>query len=151
MELVYQLQGAGWANASVSNGSTRHHIAVSYLSDALGDMARATVHLLQGGRETSFNFQDEPGAHRWCIVQDDRCFLGIRIEWFAQTFPPCSGGVKVFECDCHLLEFAGQVLAVLAGILEKEGIEGYKQRCQKYDFPVAAFEEIKKLIIPGTA
>ena len=61
MELVYQLEGAGWADARISDGSRQLGMSVSYLSDALGDMAKAALHLLRGGREASFSFEDEPG------------------------------------------------------------------------------------------
>jgi hypothetical protein len=44
---------------------------VSYLSDALDDMAEAALCLLRGGREASFGFEDEPGEHRWIVPLHD--------------------------------------------------------------------------------
>ena len=67
MELIYDLAGAGWAGARISDGLRHRDFSVSYLSDALGDMAKTAVRLLNGSREESFAFQDEPGEHRWMV------------------------------------------------------------------------------------
>jgi hypothetical protein len=48
MELIYDLEGAGWAGARISDGSQHRDFSVSYLSDALGDMAKAAAMLLNG-------------------------------------------------------------------------------------------------------
>jgi len=69
VELVYKLTGAGWADARMSHDGSYRDIAVSYLSDALGDMVRAAVQLLRGASEVSFSFQDEPGEHRWILIR----------------------------------------------------------------------------------
>ena len=150
MQLVYQLAGAGWADARISDSSGYRDMAVSYLSDGLGDMARAALQLLRGMREVSFSFQDEPGEHRWMLSRSEADSLRIRILWFEDTFSPRpqERGTEVFKCDCALLDFVGQVSSVLQTLLADEGIEGYRRRWQSHEFPLDTFTEIQRLLTP---
>ena len=150
MELIYQLAGAGWADARISAGGRHRNMTVSYLSDALGDMARSALHLLRGSREVSFAFEDEPGEHRWILTRGTMDSLRIRILWFEDTFSRSSPdqGAEVFSCDCAVLDFVGQVSAVLQNIVTDDGIEGYKRRWQNHDFPTDTFNEIQRLLTP---
>ena len=150
MRLVYQLAGAGWADARISDNSSYRDMTVSYLSDALGDMARAALQLLRGAREASFSFEDEPGEHRWILSRGEADSLRIRILWFEDTFSPPSQerGTEVFKCDCAVLDFVGQVSSVLQTVLADEGIEGYMRRWQHHEFPLGTFTEIQRLLTP---
>lgn len=152
MQLIYQLRGEGWAEARISDNSKHRAMVASYLSDALGDMACAALQLLRGAREVQFSFQDEPGEHRWILNRGEEDSLHIRILWFRETFTghllrgPL--GTEVFTSDCGVLDFVGQVSHVLQGILTDEGIDGYKRRWKKHDFPVETFAQIQKLLTP---
>jgi len=150
MQLVYQLAGSGWADARISHNSGYRDMAVSYLSDALGDMARAALQLLCGAREASFSFQDEPGEHRWILSHGEADSLYIRILWFEDSFSPRpqGRGGEVFMCECAVLDFVGQVSSVLQNLLADEGIEGYMRRWQSHEFPLEAFTEIQRLLTP---
>jgi hypothetical protein len=150
MQIVYQLFGAGWADARISDQSSYRDMAVSYLSDSLGDMARAALQLLRGAREVSFSFQDEPGEHRWTLSRGEADSLRIRILWFEDTFSPRAQehGTEVFECDCAVLDFVGQVSSVLQTLLQDEGIEGYRRRWQNHEFPLHTLTEIQRLLAP---
>jgi hypothetical protein len=150
MQLVYKLAGAGWADARISNTSVYRDMAVSYLSDALGAMARAALQLLRGAREASFSFQDEPGEHRWILSRGEADSLRIRILWFEDNFSPRpqERGTEVFGCDCAVLDFVGQVSSVLQTLLADEGIDGYIRRWQSDEFPVDTFAEIQRLLTP---
>lgn len=150
MELIYQLAGAGWADARISDGDRQLDMSVSYLSDALGNMARAALALLRGSREASFAFEDEPGQHRWTLVRGDSDSLSIRIHWFddALSTRPAERRTEVFACECCVLDFAGQVSAVLHHVLADEGIDGYKRRWQMHDFPSETLNQIQRLLTP---
>jgi hypothetical protein len=150
MQLVYQLAGAGWADARISHNSSYRDMVVSYLSDGLGDMARAALQLLHGAREVSFSFQDEPGEHRWILSRGEADSLHIRILWFDDTFTsrPRERGAEVFTCDCVVLDFVGQLSYVLQSILADEGLEGYKLRWQNHEFPLDTFTELQRLLTP---
>jgi len=150
MELVFQLGGAGWADARMSDGSRGRDMRVSYLCDALGEMARAALHLLRGSREAVFAFDDEPGEHRWVLTRGEADSLSIRIFWFDETFSSrrLGKGTEVFSCDCAVLDFVGPVFSVLHQILSNEGVEGYKRRWKNNEFPLDTYNEIRRLLAP---
>ena len=150
MQLLYQLGGDGWACARFSDGAHCREMGVSYLSDGLGDMARAALQLLRGNREVSFSFQDEPGEHRWTLSRGEADSLRVRIFWsqhnFNERFPGRAN--EVFACHCAVLDFVGQVAHVLQTLLIQEGIDGYKFRWKNHEFPLATFNEIRRLLTP---
>jgi hypothetical protein len=150
MQLVYQLAGTGWADARISHNSKYRDMAVSYLSDALGDMAQAALGLVSGTREVSFSFQDEPGEHKWLLTRGEADSLRIRILWFNDTFSrrPQESGEEVFACDCAVLDFVGQISHVLHNILSEESVEGYKRRWKNHDFPLDAYTELQRVLTP---
>ena len=62
LRLEYTLHEHGWADASIGNGETVIEFEVSYLSDALGDLARAARGILRGLPSAAVGFQQEPGS-----------------------------------------------------------------------------------------
>lgn len=148
MELIYDLEGAGWADARISDGSQHRDFSVSYISDALGDMAKAAVLLLHGSREASFTLQDEPGEHRFILLRGNADSLTIRVLWFngASSGRADRFGEEVFRCDCAVLDFVGQVSVNLHAILTKYGLDGYKQSWRTHEFPTRAYNEIRRLL-----
>ena len=151
MELLYDLEGAGWAGARIADGSHHRDFSVSYLSDALGDMAKAAALLLNGSREETFFFQDEPGEHRFILSRGDADSLTICVLWFECSFCGRSErfGEEVFRCECTVLDFVGQVFANLHSILAERGLDGYKQAWRNHEFPVRAYDEIRRRLIPS--
>lgn len=150
MRIEYQLAGAGWADARISDGSSSREMEVSYLSDALGDMAQGALQMLRGAREVSFSFQDEPGEHRWTLIRGEEDSLRIRIFWskeaFNHRFP--RHATEVFSCDCAVLDFVGQVSYVLQTLLLEEGLDGYRRRWLSHEFPLGVFNEIQRRLEP---
>jgi hypothetical protein len=153
MELTYDLRDTGWACASISDGSRRRDLFASYISDALGDMAKAAAMLLNGSRDESFCFQDEPGEHRFVLSRGDADLLTIRVLWFERCFSGRADrfGEEVFRCQCAILDFVGQVFAILHTILMEHGLEGYKQAWGNQEFPVRAYDEIRRHLNPSIA
>ncbi len=146
MEIVYQLEGAGWAGARVIHGTQFRDMSVSYLSDALGDMAKAALLLLQGADEESFEFFDEPGMHRWQLARGNGNVLSIRILWFEDEMS-AESGIEVFECKCPAPTFIRAVIASLENVLVDEGIEGYKRRWIAHEFPSHTYSELRRLFL----
>lgn len=145
LEITCQLAGAGWADARVVHEAKVREMSLSYLSDAIGDMAWAAVNLLRGSRNVTFNFQDEPGEHCWMLERGVSDSLHICIRWFAETFHSGNAlnGAEVFSCDCTVLDFVGEVSSVLTGLLEDADGEAYKRRWG-HSFPIDAYNEIQR-------
>ena len=120
-----------------------------HLSDALGDLTEAMVDLLNGSEEKEVFFMDEPGEHRWLLRRTERDNLLIEVEWFEdwkswEMMDKDAKGEKVFSDEVSLLEVAHEVKAVLDKLLEKYGVEGYKQKWIEHEFPLEQYERLKE-------
>ncbi len=61
----YHLGTAGWSTATVSDDERTVALTASYLSDALGDLTRAVIALLQGAEQARLTWDEEPGVVAW--------------------------------------------------------------------------------------
>jgi len=144
MEFVYDLAGAGWANARIMDKEAEFELSASYLSDAAGDMAAAAVALLKGAKEATFCFQDEPGQHRFLLDRTETGGLVVRVVWNEANFAGVSDvdAEEAFRCESDVVAFAGQVAASLRAILKERGLEGYRQAWRAHAFPLEAYREL---------
>ena len=146
MELSYKLTGSGWASAVVSDGDRQFEIPrISYLSDALKDLVKAAIGLLEGATRVWFLWHDEPGEHRWIVnrISDD---LVIRILWFDDAFKalPDEKGKELFRFNCRLANFTGEVLACARSLLSEYGKEAYRDQWRS-KFPDEEFGRLERL------
>lgn len=70
----YKLTGSGWAESTISDDSGCLTMRVSYLSDALGELAETVLRLLRNSEKEEVAFMDEPGEHRWLLQRARRRF-----------------------------------------------------------------------------
>ena len=146
LQFEYRLTGRGWSAATIADRETTVEITASYLSDALGNLARAVVGLLRGVEAARVSWYEEPGEYRWLVNRADET-VSIRILWFDSQFPkrPDEEGRTVFETTCRLVDFAGQVTSQLRALLESPGEAGYKEQWVLHDFPRAEYEALVRL------
>ena len=143
----YRLTGRGWSAATISARGQTAHLSASFLSDALGDLARAVIALLRGAERASLDWQEEPGDYRWLLTREAERLV-IRVLWFDDTFSRASDdrGRLVFETECRLMDFAGQLKSQLQYLLEHVGSTGYKQQWVQQEFPLAEYETLRQLL-----
>jgi hypothetical protein len=144
LRLSYILQQHGWAAASISNGNATIGMDVSYLSDALRDLARAARGILRGLPEATFSFQQEPGEHRFIVSREDD-LVRITVYRFADTFSRARAGEPVMVAECSLHEFATECINCLRRVLDEHGEEGYRQRWKNADFPSREYRDLLAL------
>lgn len=147
MKLSYKLTGAGWASSLVEDGERRFEIGrISYLSDALKDLMKAAVGVLEGATRVWFLWHDEPGEHRW-IIERSGDGLVIRILWFDDAFKalPDEKGKEIFRFTCRVANFVGEVLACGQALLAEHGEEGYRDEWRS-EFPEEEFGRLEWLI-----
>jgi len=151
MTFTYQLDGAGWATATIADDGRHRDMTVSYLSDSLYDMAQAAICLLEGADSVRFSFDDEPGEHRCIITRTSDTVAQIRVLWFDELWSnlPDERGSQVFTCACTIARFCGEVLSCLQRLLADHGLDGYKQLWVEHDFPSEKFERLRALIYDG--
>lgn len=146
-DFVYDLTGAGWAEAIISAEDHRVQMTASYLSDALGDLTQAIVDLFDGEQTVSTFFMDEPGEHRMSIMKIDGGSVLIEIDrfndWLSWELDEEKNGERVFAAEVELIELASKIEDSLERIFAKFGIDGYKEKWIEHDFPIANQEKLK--------
>jgi hypothetical protein len=148
MTLSFVLDGAGWATATVTVDSRFREMTVSYLSDSLAEMTQAAVCLLEGADSVRFSFDDEPGEHGCIVTRIRESEAQVLVLWFEELWSdlPDERGLEVFICTCSVSRFCGEVLACLQRLLDKHGLDGYKERWVSHDFPSEKFERLRRLV-----
>ena len=145
----YKLSGHGWANTSVSDGNNKLNMCISYLSDALGDLARAVISLFYGGSGSlvSCSWQDEPGEYRWTMQREGEV-VSLRILRFEDCFSRKDDdkGHRLFGTECSLIRLATQVKGQMHQLHNEFGEAGYKEHWVSHDFPTVEFTRLTELI-----
>lgn len=132
----YRLTGSGWSSCAVELYGQSCVITASYLSDALRDLVSATNHVLGGGQEARFRFEEEPGEYRWILSPTRDGGLLVKILEFPQARGrrPDSDGETVIEATCPAKLFGEAVLLSLNRILDEYGLHGYREKWANADF-----------------
>lgn len=141
----YRLTGRGWSAATIADRETHAELTASYLSDALGSLARAVLGLLHGMEAVNVSWKEEPGEYRWLLTRAEE-MVTIRILWFDSQFPerPDEEGQTVFETTCRLVDFAGQMTSQLQALLDDPGEAEYKRQWGM-EFPRAEYVALVRL------
>ena len=151
VSVTYNLMGAGWSECFVQIGEQSAHMSASYLDDALGDLLRAVVGLMNGVEDTTASFAEEPGEYRWRFRQIAQDKVSVRILEFDELWgnQPDEEGKILLNAECRLRTFAGAVLSASQRVLEKHGLQGYKEEWDAHDFPLDLQQQLKRLLDSG--
>jgi hypothetical protein len=131
LHLSYILHEDGSATASVGSGDRNLDIiGVSFLSDALGDMARAARGTLRG-------MPNRSSASRWSRVSDrfvvsrDGTQVFVRVYYLVESFSRRRDGELVLTAECNLREFATehQLSAPSSGRARRSGVSRAMEEC----------------------
>jgi hypothetical protein len=144
LRLSYILHQHGWATASISDGESTVESDVSYLSDALGDLARAARGILRGLPEATFSLQQEPGEHRFVVTREGER-VRVEVYRFADTFARSKRGDLVLTAECSLREFATECTNCLRRVLDEHGEAGYRERWKNAEFPLHEYRDLLDL------
>ncbi|WP_221029978.1 hypothetical protein [Actomonas aquatica] len=146
--LHYTLVGTGWAEAVLDHDGESVAVSASYLSDALGDLARAAIAVVRGTGEVSFSFAEEPGEYRWILRKQSPGHHRLTLLEFDKLWGnrPDSAGTLLGEFTFESVEFGGMVLRTLAEVERMYGVSGYKERWVQYDFPHTEFATLRALL-----
>ncbi len=145
----YQLGTAGWSTATVSDGERTVALTASYLSDALGDLTRAVIALLQGAEQVTLTWDEEPGVAEWRFERqgDD---VDMRITLFDDRScyrrSRARPAERTFSVRCPLSRLASEVLDELWHIYETVGLDGYEERWKLHAFPLQEYWQLQKLL-----
>lgn len=142
--LDYKLVGIGWAECTLDFYGTKYIVTASYLSDALLELVSGANHVLSGGAEARFSFDEEPGEYRWIFRRTQDGGLAVKILDFPELWghKPDEKGRVLMDVTCQLGDFARALLLSLNELLEELGVEGYRDKWAESDFPAAQYSAL---------
>lgn len=152
MKIVYTLDEAGWASATVTEGDQRREMIISYLTNAPLDMINAAIAILEGARSVQFSFDEEPSEHRWIIeAQETSQAIVVRVLWFEDAWSglPNQAGAEVFRCCTTRRAFAEAIREALRELLRKHGMKDYMRRWVNARFPIKEFKQLENSLASG--
>jgi hypothetical protein len=151
MKLVFSYRlvaGSRTNEAYISDGTHEARMEIWLVSDALGDLLRCQVQLLQGYEYAWCVWEDEPGEHKWLFhCQGDA--LQIRILRFPTSFAgygaPDEKANVLFEATCSLVKFATKVRNAVRQLIAAGEAEEYARQLRG-EFPQTQYEQLRELI-----
>lgn len=144
MKLQYKLTAVGWSEALLEDGQRTVSLNASYLSDALGELARGALAVLSGSGEVRFSFDEEPGEYRWVLKKNGAEGYALTIYEFTELWGNKADerAKVVFEHLCSRVEFARMVLKALEEVRHEHGEAGYKALWVEHEFPAEELAEL---------
>lgn len=149
MKLIfsYRLTGRD-AEALISDGMREARMWVWHVSDALGDLLRCVVQVLEGGDYAWCVWEDDPGEHKW-VFRGRADTVEIAILRFPTSFngygAPEEWAEPIFVATCPLTAFAAKVRDEARRLLNEVGIQEYS-RLTGHEFPLVQYEALRRLI-----
>ena len=144
IEVQYKLVGTGWSECFLDVYGQSCTVTASYLSDALGEFVKALNHILGGGNEAKLSFDEEPGEYRWILKRSEDNELLIKIIEFSELWgnKDDAEGKVIYEVTCPAQEFGKALLVSLNRLLDKYGVDGYKEKWVDAEYPVEQYIEL---------
>ena len=141
--------GAGWAECEISIDDKIYVLTASYLEDALGNLADATLRIAQGEESAYAIFAEEPGEYKWKLQKINEKEVSIEILWFTDwrgLRPSDQEGKTILKFESSLLLFVRRVIICLSDALNEYGLEGYKKRWVEHEFPLKVYNELRSIL-----
>jgi hypothetical protein len=147
----WQLTGRGWATATFRldpDGDATVIPAISYLSDALRDLADALVALDGGTADVRVVLMHEPGQHDVLVRRVSERDVELEIRRYEHyVLGRTSATSRPFELRARgtvrWRTFRGCVVSVLQRLLREHGREGYRAAWGNADFPMEALTRLE--------
>jgi len=135
--LDYKIVGKGWAECRLDFYGMTFTVTASYLSDALLELISGTNHILAGGSEARFSFDEEPGEFRWIMHRTHDGGLAVKILDFPELWghKPDEEGAVLMDVTCQIRGFAMALLSTLNVLLLELGVSGYRDKWGNSEFP----------------
>jgi hypothetical protein len=136
----------GWVDVSLSDGVVSVPVTGSYISDALGDLVRATLYVAQGQFRAECSWLSEPGESRW-LLESVPTGLNLTVLEFGDWHPrkPDTQGRAIFVFEGSLQRWVRQLLGEFQRILDEFGEDGYQERwSHSFSFPAAELHELRR-------
>ncbi|MGQ8871209.1 hypothetical protein [Paenibacillus sp. TSA_86.1] len=147
MDIKMKLEPHGWLDIEIeSDQEERIEIPVSWLSDALGDMASRLVALHKGAEEVVMVMQTEPGEFRFRIKKTAQARVRFMVYKMHDNFSSqmVTEGALLMSEELTLVKLTKLFYREFSKIREL-GLEEYKTRWS-YEFPNDAYARIGRVV-----
>lgn len=149
LSLRYALTTPGRAVIALEADDLRVAMQSTDETDALGDLTRATVTLLEGGAHASLVLEDAPGVHEWTFERQGD-LVQLRIHSWADRRSGSADMVMSQERSvalaCPLAVLARELVLVLDVLWVGHGPDGWTRLSPKYPFPASERRRLRQLL-----
>jgi hypothetical protein len=118
-------------------------------TDALGDLTRAVVTLLEGVERASLVLEDSPGVHEWTFERQGEV-VQLRIHSWADrqsgTADMMMSQERSVALACPLAVLARELVLVLDVLWVGHGPDGWSRLSPKYPFPANERRRLRQLL-----
>ncbi|PRA08721.1 MULTISPECIES: hypothetical protein [unclassified Paenibacillus] len=147
MDIVMTLEPHGWLDILVQpDQGEQIEIPVSFLSDAVEDIARQFVALHKGATEVTITMQTEPGEYRFWIKKRSQTMVQFMVYEMSDNFSTeaVTEGRLLMSEELTLVKLTKLFYRELSKMKEI-GPEEYHKRWS-FDFPLNAYERIERIV-----
>ena len=147
--LRYSLTVPGRAVLALEADDLRVAMQATDLTDALGDLTRAVIVLLEGGDMASIVLEDAPGVHEWHLTRED-ALVQLRIHSWADRKSGHADLVfsqeRTVSLACPLAALARELALVLDVLWVGHGPDGWQRLSPKHPFPTPERRRLQQLL-----
>lgn len=147
--LRYSLTTPGRAVIALEADDLRVAMQATDDTDALGDLTRAVIVLLEGEDRASLVIEDSPGVHEWSLEREGD-LIALRVHSWADR---SSGSADLTlsqersaSLACPLLALARELVLVLDVLWVGHGPDGWKRLSPKHPFPTPERRRLQQLL-----
>lgn len=148
--MTFDLGKHGWGSCKIEVGHEAFEMtSISYVTDALGDLLRATLVVVAGGGSADCIFEREPAgwrltlAREWSALDNIHRFR-VRVAECDNTYAENAEGdwAELFSALCDVEAFAMSVEQAASKVLLDHGVDGYFDEWSQ-PFPIKALESLR--------
>jgi hypothetical protein len=143
----YILADAGWADAIVSSGTNKIEMTVSYLHDTLKQLGESMLSILNGEKEATTIFMDEPGEHHMILRRQSDEHVEVEVRWYEDwaswKMYPSDKYQTLLKENESIQILAKEIINAMDKIYQEQGMKGYKEKWGEHDFPKKEYNELK--------
>lgn len=147
--LRYALTAPGRGVLALEADDLRIAMQATDATDAIGDLARAVVTLLEGADRASFVVEDAPGVHEWSFERDGDA-VRLRVHSWADRR---SGHAELtlsqertVALTCRLPVLARELALVLDVLWVGHGPDGWARLSPQHAFPARERRRLQQLL-----
>lgn len=147
--LRYSLTTPGRAVVALEADDLRVAMQATDETDAIGDLARAVITLMEGADRATLVLEDAPGVHEWTFERDED-LVHLRVHSWADRR---SGHAEMTLSQersaalaCPLSALARELVLVLDVLWVGHGPDGWRRLSPRHPFPIPERRRLQQLL-----